>query len=311
MKRTAIAKNFAYGFVVDTVLWVLVLLLALLANYAASQPNIPIGPYYLAFGSASIIVFGLIYLWWGIFVKTKMRDSSIDIATGLAYLAIGILVWNLKSPLAIGILYVCFYAVMILRRIAWLVFSHGPRQILFSIMVFVILGSLIATIDYGEPTWNLYILSYVFVLLGVVHILAITFSRIRFGLLLKIIRRTYVAEILFGLVTLIVVFSMIFYSTDASFKTYGDALWYCFAIVTTIGFGDFTTVSTFNRIFSVILGIYGIIVVAAITSVIVNFYQESTKEGVEKKRARSSLEDMMHRNQSEQEEQPKQDKDNQ
>ena len=56
--------------------------------------------------------------------------------------------------------------------------------------------------------------------------------------------------------------------------TYGDALWYCFAVVTTIGFGDFSAIRPLTRILSVILGIYGIIVVALITSIIVNFYNE-------------------------------------
>ena len=56
-----------------------------------------------------------------------------------------------------------------------------------------------------------------------------------------------------------------------SFK---NAMWYCFAIVTTIGFGDISATTDFGRILSVILGVYGIIVVALITSIIVNFYGE-------------------------------------
>ena len=57
-----------------------------------------------------------------------------------------------------------------------------------------------------------------------------------------------------------------------------DGLWYCFAIVTTIGFGDLTVTGTLSRILSVILGIYGIIVVSLITSIIVNFYNEVKNE---------------------------------
>ncbi len=44
--------------------------------------------------------------------------------------------------------------------------------------------------------------------------------------------------------------------------------------MTTIGFGDITATTGIGRLLSVILGIYGIIVVALITSVIVNFYNE-------------------------------------
>ena len=64
-------------------------------------------------------------------------------------------------------------------------------------------------------------------------------------------------------------------------ENFNDALWYCFAIVTTIGFGDLTAVTDFGRILSVILGIYGIVVVALITSIIVNFYGEMKKDGDE------------------------------
>ena len=50
-----------------------------------------------------------------------------------------------------------------------------------------------------------------------------------------------------------------------------------FALVTTIGFGDITAVTDLGRTMSVVLGIYGIIVVALITSIIVNFYGEIKK----------------------------------
>ena len=73
---------------------------------------------------------------------------------------------------------------------------------------------------------------------------------------------------------LIAAFSYVLEFTEDSIKTYGDGLWYCFAIVTTIGFGDFTAVTIAGRLLSVILGIYGIIVVALVTSIIINFYGE-------------------------------------
>ena len=105
-------------------------------------------------------------------------------------------------------------------------------------------------------------------------ILIMSFSEIQMGVLLKIIRKTFAAEILAGLLLLIVTFSYIFYDLEPGMATYGDALWYCFAVVTTIGFGDFSAIIPLTRILSVILGIYGIIVVALITSIIVNFYNE-------------------------------------
>jgi len=64
---------------------------------------------------------------------------------------------------------------------------------------------------------------------------------------------------------------------DPAFTTFWSGLWYCFAIVTTIGFGDITATTTIGKVLSVILGVYGIVVVALITSIIVNFYGEMKK----------------------------------
>lgn len=108
----------------------------------------------------------------------------------------------------------------------------------------------------------------------VAHVGTIAFARIDMPTLKKIIRKTYAAEILFGIVLLIVAFSLVLPHLEEGIITFNDALWYCFAIVTTIGFGDFSAVTPLGRILSVILGLYGIIVVALITSIIVNFYGE-------------------------------------
>ena len=78
-----------------------------------------------------------------------------------------------------------------------------------------------------------------------------------------------------GLVGLIVVASLILAHIEPSMTNFPDALWYCFAVVTTIGFGDFAAVTAIGRIVTVILGIYGIVVVAVLTSIIVNFYNET------------------------------------
>jgi len=108
-------------------------------------------------------------------------------------------------------------------------------------------------------------------------VLAVAFSRIRMDILKDILKRTYAAEILFGIVLLIVSISVVLPAIEPGIADFGDALWYCFAIVTTIGFGDISAVSVPGRILSVILGIYGIIVVALVTSIIVNFYGEMKK----------------------------------
>ncbi|MBQ3842901.1 MAG: two pore domain potassium channel family protein [Ruminiclostridium sp.] len=112
-----------------------------------------------------------------------------------------------------------------------------------------------------------------------IRVTRLSFAHIRFDILAKVIRRSMAVEILSGLMILVVSFSFALSMIEPSMETYSDALWYCFAIVTTIGFGDVTAITPLGRVLSVILGLYGIIVVSLITSVIVNFYSEMNRNG--------------------------------
>ena len=114
------------------------------------------------------------------------------------------------------------------------------------------------------------------------YIMRISFSQVKLDVLRRIIRKTYAAEILFGMLLLITAFSIVLPNFEMNMDSFGDALWYCFAIVTTIGFGDITAITLPGRILSVILGLYGLIVVALITSIIVNFYSETKNSDDEK-----------------------------
>ena len=108
-----------------------------------------------------------------------------------------------------------------------------------------------------------------------VRLLAISLSQIRFDILKKIFIKSMATEVLVGLMILIISFSLVLPSYEPSIENFRDALWYCFAIVTTIGFGDIAAVTPVGRLLSVILGVYGIIVVALVTSIIINFYTET------------------------------------
>lgn len=111
-----------------------------------------------------------------------------------------------------------------------------------------------------------------------VHIVILSFSQMNLKVLIKIIRKTHAANILAGLLLLMTAASFMIPPLEKSIPTFLDALWYCFAIVTTIGFGDYYAVSPSGRIISVLLGLYGLVVVALVTSIIVNFYLEVRDE---------------------------------
>ncbi len=134
--------------------------------------------------------------------------------------------------------------------------------------------NVIAILAIGCCTISFALMAALLFVLSVMALMAIIFSNISLSVLKKIIVKTHAAEIIFGLLLLIVTFSLLLVFFEPDIRSFKDGLRYCFAIVTTIGFGDLTAVTDFGRILSVILGAYGIIVVALITSIIVNFYGE-------------------------------------
>ncbi len=124
-------------------------------------------------------------------------------------------------------------------------------------------------------------LSEILVIYGVLYIIegAITLyniiSRERRGTLLKILDKTYAKEILSGLILAIITASFLLVLIEPKITSFGDGIWYCFALVTTIGFGDIAAETSLGRLISVAIGLYGIVVVSLITSIIVNIYSEN------------------------------------
>ena len=160
-----------------------------------------------------------------------------------------------------------YEASLIFSRVLTILRDHSRRSTLINLALIAVIVILM---------WQMEMISMILFIAwqSVAHVGTIAFARIDMPTLKKIVRKTYAAEILFGIVLLIVAFSLVFPHLEEGIATFNDALWYCFAIVTTIGFGDFSAVTPIGRLLSVILGLYGIIVVALITSIIVNFYGE-------------------------------------
>lgn len=182
------------------------------------------------------------------------------------------------------ILVAAFYiyaALMIFGRVMSIIIRRRKVYTAINILaaVFWVLAALIVTAS-GEFGYFIVviILGLTIPLQMLIRITQLSFAHIRYDILVKVIRKSMAAEILTGLLILIAAFSVGLYYIEPGIESYSDALWYCFAIITTIGFGDFTAVTVIGRIMSVILGIYGIIVVSLVTSVIVNFYTEVNKE---------------------------------
>lgn len=72
--------------------------------------------------------------------------------------------------------------------------------------------------------------------------------------------------------------ALIIYICDPAVKTYGDAVWYCYDVISTTGFGDVVVSTPIGRACSVILTVYSVLVIAIVTGVVVSFYTELIKE---------------------------------
>ena len=193
------------------------------------------------------------------FLRLSLAQAAAYSAAGVLPVILG---YTLASTTATAVL--CGLA-LAAGRVYAIACNRKVRSIVLNVLAILVIGWCATAF---------FFMGALLFLLTVFALMSIVFSRISFDVLKKIVVKTHAAEIIFGLVILIVTFALLLVFFEPNINDFLDALWYCFAIVTTIGFGDLTAVTIFGRILSVILGAYGIIVVALITSIIVNFYGE-------------------------------------
>ena len=141
-----------------------------------------------------------------------------------------------------------------------------------------LLAELIAVIGKSVPT-QVVIYGLLFLVEGIAGVYANLKEAMHGKLIGQVIVKSYAAEILAGLMIAVVGASILLPVCEPAIESFGDGLWYSFMLVTTIGFGDMTAVTPAGRLISVAVGIYGIVAVALITSILVNLYNENKEKG--------------------------------
>lgn len=262
--------------VIGSIVSTLILLFSILALVRVQENDIDGASKFLFF---IFLILGLSRLIT--FFKEKTKISLLRFIVLLVFdVAIGILVLFAKDnayfySMCGGL----FCLTIIISRVFKLIIDHSPRSILKNaiiIALFVLLSvGLFIQYNFDTALTPIMIVCIIVIFTALFEVLSNAFSQMKLNVLLKIIIRTYALEIILGLLTMMVAAAIIFAYFDENIPTFEDGLWYSFAIVTTIGFGDFHAVSTIGRVVSVILGVYGLVVVAVITSIIVNFYNET------------------------------------
>ena len=78
-------------------------------------------------------------------------------------------------------------------------------------------------------------------------------------------------------VALFLVSALVVMLCEPGVGDFGNALWFLFQVVTTIGLGDYSATSFMGRIAVVVLSVYSVFFIALITGAVVNFCAERMK----------------------------------
>ena len=95
----------------------------------------------------------------------------------------------------------------------------------------------------------------------------------RIKVLGSVLKRTRADKIIIGFIVFIFAIAAVIQLVEPDINRYG-ALWYCYAVISTAGFGDVVAVTFIGKMCSVLLTIYSLFVVAIATGVVVNFYTQ-------------------------------------
>ena len=218
------------------------------------------------------------------FFKDRTKANFIKFLVMIAFdLVLGIVVLFAKDNPFLFVLTAGLYcATLVVGRIFNILQDHSLRSIILNGLIILLaillaIGIFVSPITDMEQLQNIIVVECIFiVIVAFVEAMSIALANLKVKVLFKIILSTFALEVLFGLLVLMVCFSFVFVAMEPDIATFPDALWYCFAVVTTIGFGDIAAITPIGRILTVVLGLYGLVVVAVITSIVVNFYNETS-----------------------------------
>lgn len=93
-------------------------------------------------------------------------------------------------------------------------------------------------------------------------------------ILKAILIRTHSINILFGYLVFIFLASFAIQILEPDIQSYSDALWYCYAVLSTVGFGDIVVTTWMAKIISVMVTVYSILVIAIVTGVVTSYYNQ-------------------------------------
>ena len=95
----------------------------------------------------------------------------------------------------------------------------------------------------------------------------------------RVMKQTGAHKVLVTYLMFVFIAAWIVLLTEPGITRYGDALWYCYDVISTTGFGDVVVHGFIARMISVAVTVYSLIVIAIMTGVFSNFYTQVIREG--------------------------------
>lgn len=96
-------------------------------------------------------------------------------------------------------------------------------------------------------------------------------------LLFQILRTTGMLAVVETFLVFLFIAGYLVIILEPNINNISDSVWYLFASFTTIGYGDFVAVTDLGRIVTIVVSLYGILVVAFIPAIIINYSTEFNK----------------------------------
>ena len=93
----------------------------------------------------------------------------------------------------------------------------------------------------------------------------------------RLLKKMNVDKIIIAYLVLMIISSWVLTYIEPQIKNVLDGMWYCFISFTTIGFGDIVASTFLGRIITIIIALYGMLIISIITSVLISYYQEINK----------------------------------
>ncbi len=115
----------------------------------------------------------------------------------------------------------------------------------------------------------------------------------RLRVLKRILQNTGADKVMASYTGFVLVDALLIWVTEPTIRTYREALWYCYAVISTAGFGDVVVTHALPRILSFILTAYSVLVIAIVTGVVVNYYTNMIE--IKNKETISAVLDQMER----------------